>query len=286
VFLTSLSATAYLEAYAACGGYPLHLRRWDQAVGAEANLIRLAATPGGVLYEDAMGILREELPDVGGYQRILAAIGRGRTRHSEIADEAAQRIEHPLDVLVRAGFVRRSVPLGASARTRPIYEIDDPYLAFWFSVLYADVTLIAAGQGRAVLRARRDVWQRHLGWTFEELARQHAVRLVASGGLPTDLIVGRWWRTSGPPAEIDVLGMRASRTVLLGEARWQAAPLGRRDVARLTARVALVPQPVDDPILALWGRGGLDPRLHGDRVRGYDLDQMLALAQPADPPGH
>ncbi len=284
VFLPQLSTVAFLEAYAACGGYPLHLRRWDPDVGAEANLLRLAATPGGLLFEDALGILREELPDVGGYPRILAAIGRGRTRASEIADEAAQRIEHPLDVLVRAGFVRRSVPLGAPRRTRPIYEIDDPYLAFWFSVLYSDAALIGGGQGRAVLRRRREQWQKHLGWVFEELARLHAARLVATGELPEDLVVGRWWSTSSPPVEVDVLGMCGSRSVLLGEARWQERPLGAREVAGLLAKAVAVPDPAVDPILALWGRGGLEPRLRSDQVRGYDLGQMLG-SEDASPDG-
>ena len=276
VFLPDLEPTGYLEAYAACGGYPLHLRRWDARVGTEGNLLRLACTTGATLFEDAFGILREELPDVGGYPRILAAIGRGRTRQSEIADEAAQRVEHPLDVLVRAGFVRRSVPLGATRRTRPLYGIDDAYLAFWFSVLYSDLAQISAGQGHAVLRRRRGQWQKHLGWVFEELARDHAVRMVAKGVLPDDLLVGRWWSTSGPATEIDVLGLRDSQSVLLGEARWQAGPFGSRDAARLMAKWSAVPNPSsEEPMLALWARGGIQPEIMTNRVLGFDLAKML-----------
>jgi uncharacterized protein len=275
IFLPRLRASSFLEAYAACGGYPLHLRRWDADIGTEANLLRLAGTPGGLLFEDALGILREELPDVGGYPRILAAIGRGRTRASEIADEAAQRIEHPLDVLVRSGFVRRSVPLGAPRRARPIYEIGDPYLAFWFGVLYSDADQIEAGQGRAVLKRRREQWQKHVGWVFEELARDHARRLVAADELPSDIVIGRWWSTSGQPVEVDVLGVRGGRSVLIGEARWQARPLGSRDVARLVAKVATVPRPVADPLVVLWGRGGLDTGARSERVRAYDVAAML-----------
>jgi len=72
-----------------------------------------------------------------------------------------------------------------------------------------------------------------------------------------------------------VLGMRGSRSVLLGEARWQERALGQRDVAGLLAKVHAVPDPVDEPLLVLWARGGLEPRLHSDTVRGYELDQML-----------
>lgn len=276
VFLPRLSAAAFLEAYAACGGYPLHLLQWDEAAGTEANLVRLAGTPGGILLEDAAAILREELPETGGYPRILGAIGRGRTRLSQIAAEADQRIEHPLDVLLRSGFVRRSVPVGAPRRARPLYEIADPYLAFWFGVLYSDLPQIEQGQGRAVLRRRREQWQRHLGWVFEETARAHASRLVGQGVLPEDLVVGRWWSTTGPPLEVDVLGLRSRTAVLLGEARWQQRPLGPRDLRELLAKAARIPNVVDDPILALWGRGGIEQELRSPGVLGFDIDDVLS----------
>lgn len=275
-FLPGLEPVTYFEAYAACGGYPLHLKRWDPSGSTPENLLELAATPGGILLEDASGILREELPDVGGYPRVLAAIGRGRTRKAEIASEADQRVEHPIEVLMRAGFVRRSQPVGAPRRARPVYELADPYLAFWFGVLYSDLPHIDAGQGRAVLKRRSEQWQRHLGWVFEEGARAHAARLVERGELPSDLVVGRWWATSGEACEVDILGLRGSRSALLGEARWQARPLGPRDLRALIGKLARVPRPVDDPIFALWGRGGVEPDLRKAGALGFDLVDVLS----------
>lgn len=276
VFLPRLSAAPFLEAYAACGGYPLHLLQWNESAGTEANLARLAGRPGGILLDDAGGILREELPETGGYPRILAAIGRGRTRVSEIAAEAGQRVEHPVDVLVRAGFVRRSVPVGAPRRARPLYEIGDAYLAFWFGVLYSDLPQIEAGQGRAVLRRRRGHWQRHLGWVFEEAARAHAVRLVLRGELPDDLVVGRWWSSTGPPLELDVLGLRGATAVLLGEARWQDRPLGGRELRELLAKAGRIPNVIDEPIFALWGRGGVEDEVRSAGARGFDINDVLS----------
>lgn len=284
VFLPHLEPTEYLEAYAACGGYPLHLRGWDEEATTEVNLTRLAATSGGILFEDAQSILREELPDVDGYARILAAIGRGCTRRSQIASEAAQRVDHPLDVLIRSGFVRRSVPLGAPRRSRPIYEIDDDYLAFWFSVVYSEVAHVGAGQGRAALKRRRQEWQKHLGRVFEELARDHARRRVAAGAWPEDMVVGRWWSASGPPAEVDVLGLRGSRSALLGEARWQARPLGARDLARLARKLSAVPRPVQEPLLVLWGRGGITEAAETRGAIGFGLSEMLASDIPDENP--
>lgn len=273
LFLPRLDPVPFFEAYSACGGYPLHLLQWDQDADTQENLWRLAGQPGEILLEDANAILREELPETGGYPRILAAIGRGRTRPSTIASEADQRIEHPLDVLVRSGFVRKSRPVGAPRRARAIYEIADAYLAFWFGVLYSDLPEIETGQGRAVLKRRRPAWDRHLGWMFEEAARDHARRMVLSGDFPDDLVVGRWWTTTGEPTEVDVLGLHGSRTALIGEARWQERPLGPPDVQRLREKLARVPRPVDEPLLALWSRARSDVR--DPRTRTFHLRQML-----------
>ncbi|HEX3392320.1 MAG TPA: ATP-binding protein [Solirubrobacteraceae bacterium] len=274
-FLPRLKPAAFIEAYAACGGYPLHLREWDETATTETNLVRLAATPGGILLEDAAGMLAEELPQAGGYARILAAIGRGRTRFGEIAAESEQRVERPLEILTRAGLIAKVTPVGAPKGARASYEIADPYMAFWFSVLYSDISQIGAGQGTAVIHRSRAEWQRRLGAVFEDTARAHAARLVVSGTLPEDTVVGRWWAIRGESCEIDVLGLRGSRTVLLGEARWQRGALGRRDLEQLKRKTARAPRPIEEPTYALWGRGGVERGVAQENVLAFGPEEML-----------
>jgi AAA+ ATPase superfamily predicted ATPase len=274
-FLPRLPPVRFVEAYAACGGYPLHLLAWDQRATTTENLRRLAASPGGILLEDAAGILREELPAAGGYTRVLAAIGRGLTRFSEIASAADQRIERPLEVLMEAGFVEKSLPLGAPKGARPDYQIPDPYIRFWFNALFADRGLIEGGQGSAVMERVRPRFETHVGWVFEELARAHARKLVARGELASDMVVGRWWSTTGPPCEVDVLGLRGSRTSFLGEARWQKAPIGGRELRALVRKTERVPEPVDDPIYAFWARSGREKTLDGGSARVFELEAMF-----------
>ena len=274
-FLGELEPAAFLEAYAACGGYPLHLRAWDQHASCEANLLRLAGAPGGILLEDAESMLAEELTHAGGYARVLAAIGRGRTRYAQIASESDQRIERPLEILMRAGLISKRLPVGAPRGARASYEIADPYLAFWFSVLYSERPQIEAGQGRAVLNRKNPSWQRHLGAVFEDVARAHARRLATRGELPSDLVIDRWWAPSGEPCEVDVLGIRGTRSLLLGEARWQSRPLGARELAQLQAKASRVPRAVESPIFALWGRGGIDDAIRSKTVLGFDARDML-----------
>jgi AAA+ ATPase superfamily predicted ATPase len=277
-FLPRLEPHQLIQAYAACGGYPLHLLEWDESSNTDENLMRLAASSGGILLEDASSILREELPDAGGYARIFAAIGRGLTRYSEIADAAGQRIEHPLRVLTEAGFVKKSLPIGAPKGARPNYEVSDPYILFYFSVLYSDLALIEGGQGRAVMHRTKPRFETHIGRVFEEIAREHARRLVQAGQLPEDLVVGRWWAATGEPCEIDVLGLQGKRSTLLGEARWQRRPLGQKELEVLRRKVARVPRPVDEPTYVLWGRAGASDAVKSASVMVFDPSSMLRLS--------
>ena len=216
------------------------------------------------------GILTEGLPDAGGYPRILAAIGRERARLSQMTNEAGHRVEHPLEVLVR-----RAVPWGHRGEAVRGTRSATRTWPSGLRVLYTEVGFVAAGQGRAVQRRTRTRWQQHVGWVFEEAARAHAARLVQRGELPEDLVVGRWWATSGEPCEVDVLGLREGRTHLLGEVRWQDSPLGARDLADLMAKQARVPRPTEPLMLALWGRAGAHPALRREGVLGFDVHDVL-----------
>jgi len=274
LFLPRLAAATFFEAYAACGGYPLHLAAWDPTASVDANLERLVGRAGGLLLDDAAAIMGEELPETGGYPRILAAIGRGRTRYNEIAGEAGQRVEHALDVLTRAGFVEKVVPVGATRGARPAYAIADVYLAFWFRVVYSDVGFIEGGQGPAVLRRARPRWADHLGRVFEETARAHARRLARAGELPKDLVLGRWWAHRGEPCEVDVLGLQGGRTALLGEAKWRK-DLDLGDLEALRRKTARTPRPIDTPRYVLWSREGASADVRRAGALSYDLSAML-----------
>lgn len=271
-YLGTPDPTTAVEAYAACGGYPLHLDAWDVDRPSPDNLLRLAGTPGGLLLEDGAALMGSLHDNV---RRVLIAVGQGRSRRNEIADDVRGRVDRPLESVQRARLVRGEVPLGAPQKARPLYRVVDPFLRFWLRLLANHVQRIEAGQGAAVLDHVAGEWQNHLGIVFEEVARQHAVRLVADGTLPSGTLVGEWWTESGPPCQVDVLGLREHRTVAVGEARWQRQPLGPAEVDRLARALQHVPNPVAQPLLLLWGRGGVRPEATAGPVRGFGLPDML-----------
>ncbi|HEY3233285.1 MAG TPA: hypothetical protein VGJ84_01125 [Polyangiaceae bacterium] len=88
-------------------------------------------------------------------------------------------------------------------------------------------------------------------------------------------MVGRWWSTRGAQCEVDVFGLRGKRSALVGEARWQAEPLGVADLARLQRKLPYLPEPVDDPRFALWGRAGVTREARRAGALGFALEDML-----------
>jgi uncharacterized protein len=272
-FVGSPNPTRLFEAYAACGGYPLHLDRWDFSRPTEDNLLRLAGTPGGVLLEDGSLVLAG-LGD--NLRRTMLAVGQGRAKVSEIGNEIGGRPERSLLALRQAGIIREARPLGAPAKARPHYRVEDVSLRFWFRVLANYVQQIESGQGAQVLRHVDGAWHEHLGWTFEEGARRHAAGLAATGVLPAGTLTGEWWTTTGQQAQIDVVGLLDHRTVAVGEAKWQADPLGSRELDQLVARQRLAPDPVAQPYYLLYGRGGVRADVQTGRVLGFDPAAMLA----------
>ncbi|MCL5444498.1 MAG: AAA family ATPase [Actinobacteria bacterium] len=272
-FVGSPDPVAFIEAYAACGGYPLHLDAWEFDESTDQNLLRLAGSAGGLLLEDA-NLLLTSLPEV--HRRVLITVGQGRAKLSEITNELRTRVNRPLESLTKSRLLTASTPLGAPMKARPFYRVTDPYLRFWIRVLSDHLQRIEAGQGENVLQSKAGEWQGQLGTVFEQAAREHALRLVATGVVDREAVVDEWWSTSGEQCQVDVLGIANGRTVLLGEARWTAQPLGRSAVNELGRSLRYVPDPIPDPWLVLWGRGGVRPEVTVGKILGYGPHEMLA----------
>ena len=274
-FQPELDGEQFVQAYAACGGYPLHLRRWSADATVAENLDELAYTPGGLLLRDAPDILSEDLDWRGGYERVLVAMAGGARRRSRIAGRAQQRIDYTLDRLRKAGYVRQVRPIGRRAGGDPMYEIADDYLAFWFAVVRDDADLIEGGQGAAIRRRTIGLWERQIARVMESAARAQASALVATGDLPADSVVGRWWRDE--TAEIDVCSVDpAGSPVLVGECKWKRKPFAARDLAELRRKATLIGDPAAAPLFAFWSRGGAsDLAAAHDDVRGYTCDDLL-----------
>jgi uncharacterized protein len=84
------------------------------------------------------------------------------------------------------------------------------------------------------------------------------------------MIIGRWWRDEA--VEVDVLGITGDRTGLLGECRWQSAPLTSRDLIELERKISFVPEPAEDVALMFLTRtGAMVPGFHATAFSAADI---------------
>lgn len=222
-----------VELYATFGGTPYYLAQIDPGESYERNIARLMFDKDGMLYEEPLMLLRQELREPAAYNSVLSAIAAGATEPSRIADAAGveqRSIGKYLRVLIGLGLVERSVPFGENpARSkRGLYSIADPFFAFWYRFVEPAVGAVELGAGEAVA-ARLCAGQElptHVGRQFERVALQWIARQNRAGQLPflaTEF--GRWWGTDPEAKEqvdIDlVAASKADRAALFCECKWR-----------------------------------------------------------------
>lgn len=277
-FTAALRPAQRIVAYAVCGGTPLYLEQWDDGADVRANLVRLFGSPAAPLVDAAELVLAGELPPGEGAFRILTAVAAGRTRPGQIADYARVAVERPLKRLTSLGILERRVPaLDDPERTkRAIYRIADPYFAFWFRFIGSHRADIARGLGvqlveRRILPGLDD----YLGPLFEDVAREHARQLAASGELEADRVSG-WWSADGR-FEIDLVGLSGRQVSFVGEAKWSQRAIRREVLTRLDIHRQGLGRAVTSPLRLLYGRAGcLEEVRNEPHVRCFSAADLYA----------
>lgn len=237
------------------GGTPAYAREYvrDDLPGSFEDfddwVRRAVLSPASPLFREARYLLAEapDIRDAATYHSVLAAVAAGNTSRSRIASyvgRAATEITHPLNVLEDAGLlIKRQDML---RRARPAYEIGEPLITFYQSIMrpaWRDLERRRTG----------DVWRRShnrffsnvVGPHFEHLCRTWAAGFATAGTFPDAPGDVGHGVVNDPDRrtmhEIDVVVMAqsagASRRVLsIGEAKWgQIMGLGQLERLRRVA---------------------------------------------------
>jgi len=233
-------ALAALWVDAALGGRPGY-RPLVAAPGSDLDawMIEELLASGSPLLDAAEADLAE-IPDPttlrGAYRAILGAIAAGERTFSSISRVAglpSGALSRPLAALQRAGLVER-VPDPLRAR-RDRYELADPHLNLWLSIIAPNRSLLQAGRSREVWGRVRDTsWRSQvLGPRWEAVVRAHvasgAVKRVGVADAVGVTVVSD--RTRRRTHEVDLVALSAGKIVAVGEAKLRA--LTGADLERL-----------------------------------------------------
>lgn len=233
--LPGLTAQEHVTYYATFGGTPYYLAQINPSETYEENVRNLMFNTSGILYEEPLMLLRQELREPALYNSILDAIGSGNTTPKRISEHSGvptASMSKYLKTLLDLGIIRRDVPFGENPRTsrKAIYSLADPFFAYWYAFVSKSVGAIEAGAGEAAANrtAFGQALQTHVGKQFETVCLQWVIRRNAAGELPfLASSFGRWWGTDPREREttdIDLIAAdKQSKSILLGECKWRGS---------------------------------------------------------------
>lgn len=269
--LPGLSATEAVEAFSLWGGVP---RYWELAADFSDSwsaLQDLVLDPLGVLHQEPLTLLLDDLRDPAQSASILELIGRGCHRPSELAarlEKPVTSLSRPLQRLVELGLVVRERPFpGLEKRT--LYRLADPFLRFWFRFVAPNRSALARRNEGMVASIRADLGL-HVATVWEDL-----VRAAVPGSKLFGLEWGeaqRWWSKA---AEVDVVAESTDGSALLvGTVKWEQRTDVGRALGELERVNALIPGSQGREVFRCgWVRSGkaranvLGPEWVLDRLR-------------------
>ncbi len=249
--LPGLDAQELFRYYGCFGGVPYYLEQVNPSLPFWENIARQYFDTSGFLYDEPLGLLRQEFNEPALYASILRAVASGATRMTEISERAGiARTSLPryLSSLAALGIVEHVVPFGENPVTskRAAYRIKEACYDFWFAFVMARVSEIEQGLGQVSAKAIGDArLSSYLGKRFERLCAEWLVAQAKAGALPIAATsVGSWWGTNPVLREqddIDVLAADTSgKRLLIAECKYRESFDENAAFAKLEARRGLV----------------------------------------------
>jgi uncharacterized protein len=213
-----------LRPWAVLGGTPQY-QLWAGDGDVEAVIRDRILTKDAPLYDDPRHLLREGegIRDPGTYLAILRVIAGGATRYNDIAQKAGAasgNLLRRLERLEDLGYTAPRHPLAADGHEdRSTYEIADPYFRFWFRYVARNRSRLERGRVDEVLGEILADLDNPMGKAFEECCRTWLGRYADEKLVGAPRQIGSWWSRDGR-VEIDVVGVRDHRYVLIGSCKW------------------------------------------------------------------
>jgi uncharacterized protein len=222
-----LSAIKSIEAYSIWGGVPRYWELAKKYKNQEQALKELVFDRNGVLHEEPLRLLIDDMQSMVQANSLLLLIANGCHKISEIAARIqipSTSLGRPLSNLIDLGYIKRELPFGESLKStkRTLYKINDPFLLFWYKFVQQNKSLLERNLVDEVYTEFEKKFPLHVSEVWENLARESTARLNIGGisWKPAQ----RWWGNgkNGKAMEIDVIAESFDEKMLLfGEAKWE-----------------------------------------------------------------
>lgn len=258
-----------LTLYGLLGGTPRYHALLDRSQPLPAAVCDLLLRPGAPLESEVQFLLgSEQIRDPAPYHATLTAIARGQTQAGQIANTTGIEVSglsYYLNRLVELDWIQRSRPFDERSDRRALWEIRDPFLTFWYRLVYPRQSALAFTPVEAV-------WSEQLGpqlsgymgqYVFEKICHQWLRENGRTQLGATILDAGRWWSRNSQ-MELDIVARLDSGAFLFGECKWaQAGPVGADVLTTLMEKVMRLPEASwrERPRYVIFSGSGFTPEL-------------------------
>ena len=235
--------------YGVTGGVPEYLTRFSMERSLHDNIIELFFSTSGMLYEEPINLLKQELRHFAIYNAVIKAIATGSSRLNEIAtkvgvDTAA--CTNQVNTLITLGLVKKEVPYGENEKSRKThYRLKDSMFTFWYRFVAPNRSSIERGMGESLYHQKvASQVDDFMGKVFEDICMDYMYEPKAMAEAPFFYgNVGRWW--GGNPhtkqqEEIDIIAIEGE-SMLLGECKWTKQEVDMSVLSILLERGAIFP---------------------------------------------
>lgn len=277
----NLGSVASIEAYSVWGGVPRYWELAKQFSSLETACKELVLDRDGVLHEEPMRLLLDDMRGTSHPHSLLALIAGGANRLSEIAGrlgKPATNLARPLANLIQLGYIRRDLPFGENLRSskRTLYRIEDPFLQFWYRVVQPSQSLLEQDLINEVYNASKQQITAHTAEVWEELARRSTACLEIAGQRWKP--ASRWWGKgrNGKQMEIDVMAESMDGdAILFGEAKWENKTNVQRVMSKLKKQAENFPKTGQRKvILAAWCK---QAQVCSENTPVFNAENVLAV---------
>ncbi len=237
-----------MQAYGVLGGMPMYLAQFDDVLSLKENIIDTVVAKGGLLHNEPLFALKQELRDPALYFSIIESIARGSSRYNEICTKVGVDCGAQLHALIQLGIVKKELPLGSPKTARKaIYKLQDNLFSFWFRFMSEGNLLIEQGKYELMYdRIIQPDLSNYMGHTYEDICIDLLAQANAEELLPTLFLqIGRWWGNhpkKRQEIEIDIMAKDADDTLLVGECKWRNAPVDLPILLNLIEKADMFPQ--------------------------------------------
>lgn len=186
----------------------------DAKATTKDKMLRCALAPDSPFLSEGTELLVSEFGrDYGTYFSILQLIAGGMTTQSEIDSIIGKNTGAYLNNLhVDYTFISKNTPILSKLGARNIkWQIDDPFLRFWFRFVYPYQGLIESNRTGLLVQYVSDNYAQFTGKTLERLFHD---RMWQSGQYTR---IGNWWDKKGEQ-EIDMVALNEfDKTCVIAE---------------------------------------------------------------------